>query len=314
MARDDFSAPTKRLIAQRAGYVCSYPSCLAPTSGPRIDGDGAVNVGEAAHICAASPNGPRYDESMTPEERVNAENGIWMCGTHATLVDRDEERFTVEQLRTWKYDAEDRAMRMVGQQQGCAQGRLATVSPAIRLGPNQLAIINTTGEQVQCSEIFDPDDEQCKITWFVSGFVIQFMIQKRANLTNVVLQNLVTTVHETKPVPDFRVPMMAFPTETSLFYVEIEENNGTVPRDFVPTRYYTKSNDGEPEQQQYPNPIVFDDNIPSPVALRLNAKTRGMYLISISAKITSGDDRETLEIVTPQWVIFEQYGNDDMVG
>ena len=60
MARDDdLIAPTKRLIASRAGYLCSLPNCFAPTSGLALDEQRAVNIGEAAHITAAQPNGPR---------------------------------------------------------------------------------------------------------------------------------------------------------------------------------------------------------------------------------------------------------------
>jgi len=128
MARDDdFSAPTKRLIAKRSAYCCAYPSCFAPTSGPAFNDDAAVSIGEAAHICAASPNGPRYDETTSSEERQDAENGIWMCRTHAALIDRDEDRFTIDLLREWKYAAEDRAMRTLGQPRGFASGSVGTL-------------------------------------------------------------------------------------------------------------------------------------------------------------------------------------------
>jgi hypothetical protein len=249
---------------------------------------------------------------MTPEERVDAENGIWMCGTHASLIDRDDVRFTVEQIRNWKYDSEDRAMRMLGQQQGCAQGRLASATPGIRLGPQQTAIILDSGQQVQYCDVFDADEDDCNMTWFVNGFVLQFMLQKRANLINIQLESLVATVHQTKPIPEYRLPMMAFPTETSLFYVEIDVPKGSTAQKFVPTRYYTQATDGEPEKQHYPNPITFDDNIPTPIALRINARTPAMYLLSIDAVISSGDDRETLSIVTPQWVIFEKQEFEDL--
>lgn len=70
MARDDFKEPTKRLIAERSGYVCAFPNCLAPTFGPAMDGSRSVNVGVAAHITAASVGGPRYDASTTAEQRA----------------------------------------------------------------------------------------------------------------------------------------------------------------------------------------------------------------------------------------------------
>ena len=67
VGRDDFTPATVRNIAMRAGYRCSYPGCGSGTVGPAEDPEGTVNVGEACHICAASPGGPRYDASMTEE-------------------------------------------------------------------------------------------------------------------------------------------------------------------------------------------------------------------------------------------------------
>lgn len=103
----DFSEAIKRDMATRAGHVCSY--CQAPTSGPSSEPNGTVNLGEAGHITAASPGGPRYDLSLTDEQRSSAENGIWLCRTHAALVDRDDSEFTVEQLLRVRADQEARA-------------------------------------------------------------------------------------------------------------------------------------------------------------------------------------------------------------
>ena len=112
--RDDFSPKTKRAIAERAGYLCSRPSCRAPTIGPQDSPGSSANVGVAAHISAASPGGPRYDESMTPTERMSESNGIWLCQTHAKLIDSDVNRFPVSVLRSWKADNENEARRNIG--------------------------------------------------------------------------------------------------------------------------------------------------------------------------------------------------------
>ena len=109
-ARDDFLAATIRTLASRAGHRCSNPQCLRPTSGPGLNENKSVNVGEAAHITAAARGGKRYDDSLTPEARRAPSNGIWLCELCAKLIDTDEQRFTVEVLRKWKKDAEDRAL------------------------------------------------------------------------------------------------------------------------------------------------------------------------------------------------------------
>jgi len=76
---------------------------------PQEDPTKAVNIGVAAHITAASPGGPRFDPSLTPNERQAAKNGIWLCQSCAKLVDNDPIRYGVDSLRRWKSLAETTA-------------------------------------------------------------------------------------------------------------------------------------------------------------------------------------------------------------
>jgi hypothetical protein len=112
--RDEFSEDVKRTVAARVGACCSSPICRAPTSGPQIDPSKSLNVGVAAHITAASPGGPRYNPTLTPEERKHANNAIWLCQTCGKLVDNDKLRFTEEELRQWKQNAESEALLRIG--------------------------------------------------------------------------------------------------------------------------------------------------------------------------------------------------------
>lgn len=72
-----------------------------------------MDVGFAAHITAASPGGPRFDSTLTPDQRKHHSNGIWLCGTHAKLIDSDESHFTVEELHAWKRLAMRRSFQEV---------------------------------------------------------------------------------------------------------------------------------------------------------------------------------------------------------
>lgn len=99
--RDNFSELTKALLAKCVGYLCSHPDCQRPTIGPALGEEGWVNVGEAAHITAAAAGGPRYDGSLSRDERRSYSNGIWMCGIHAKQIDSDDKHFTVDLLRDW---------------------------------------------------------------------------------------------------------------------------------------------------------------------------------------------------------------------
>lgn len=112
--RDDFTEDVKRAIANRVAHHCSNPECQAETSGPQIDPTKALNVGVAAHITAASTGGPRYDSSLSSEERSHPNNGIWLCQTCAKLVDNDPLRYSADLLREWKSKAEDAAFSEIG--------------------------------------------------------------------------------------------------------------------------------------------------------------------------------------------------------
>ena len=107
--RDDFPIKIKDILAKRVGYKCSNPSCQKPTSGPHSDPNKATNIGVAAHICAAAPGGPRYDSSMSSAERSSAENGIWLCQSCSTLIDKDEGKYSKKTLHEWKKQAEQAA-------------------------------------------------------------------------------------------------------------------------------------------------------------------------------------------------------------
>ena len=112
-SRDNFTEKVRNQIGKRAGWLCSAPFCRRHTDGSNLEGDGEFSVGVAAHICAAAPNGPRYDASMTPEQRRSADNGIWLCQDHARAIDSDPAAFSVDCLRGWKLQAQHDSFRRV---------------------------------------------------------------------------------------------------------------------------------------------------------------------------------------------------------
>lgn len=113
--RDDFSQATKSRLAKRARYHCSNPSCRQLTSAPTSDGAKDVNIGVAAHICAAAP-GPgarRYRAAMTPQQRKSHENGIWLCQDCAKAIDSDDPMFSEDILHGWKLKHADDMWRSI---------------------------------------------------------------------------------------------------------------------------------------------------------------------------------------------------------
>lgn len=123
--RDDFPERTKETLAKRVGMLCSNPSCRKLTSGPRDDPAKALNIGVAAHITAASADGPRFNAGFSSKDRKAIGNAVWLCQNCAKLVDNDEKRYTVDLLTRWKHLAEEAALLSV---EGTAASSAAQVS------------------------------------------------------------------------------------------------------------------------------------------------------------------------------------------
>lgn len=105
--RDNFSKQTINQLKRRVSGFCSNPTCYVLTAEPCFtDSSKVIETGIAAHICAASPLGPRYDRNMTPAARKHIDNGIWLCSHCATKIDKEPESYPVDLLHEWKKEAE----------------------------------------------------------------------------------------------------------------------------------------------------------------------------------------------------------------
>jgi hypothetical protein len=85
-----------KLLFARSGNRCPFPKCRAPM---------AVNdtlTAEVCHIKGARPGSARYEAGQTDVERHAYANLLLMCPTHHTVIDDDEEAYTVERLRKIK--------------------------------------------------------------------------------------------------------------------------------------------------------------------------------------------------------------------
>lgn len=103
MVRENFTPATRRLIAERAGHQCSFPTCNRRTIGPGASSKEVSGSGKAAHIYSASPKGPRGQWGLSADELIQPENGIWLCSDHATLIDNNRgENFSPQTLLSYK--------------------------------------------------------------------------------------------------------------------------------------------------------------------------------------------------------------------
>jgi hypothetical protein len=146
--RDDFTAALKATLAKRVAHRCSNPDCRAATMGPGSEAETTVNLGVAAHITGASPGGPRFDESLTADERAASANGIWLCQTCGTLVDADESGYSVELLQRWKAESEERARLSLGAAPGSIPEPLDLALPFVDADAFLLSYTNTSLDAV----------------------------------------------------------------------------------------------------------------------------------------------------------------------
>mgnify|MGYP005990467547 CR=1 FL=1 len=97
--RDPVPPAQEKVVVARSGNKCAYPNCgVELTIDPKSAGDRPKATGKVAHIAGASPNGPRYDVSMTREQRGSADNLIYLCGPHHDAIDAQLEYHTRDLL------------------------------------------------------------------------------------------------------------------------------------------------------------------------------------------------------------------------
>lgn len=106
--RDDFDSKTIDAVGKRTSYICSNPTCRSLTLCPSAaDESKFIYVGKAAHITAAAEGGPRYDSTLSSEQRKSISNAIFLCSTCADMIDKNNGiDFTVDTLKKWKQEHE----------------------------------------------------------------------------------------------------------------------------------------------------------------------------------------------------------------
>lgn len=114
----DIPSKQARLLALLSGGRCAFPGC-------RIElwlGDGAGRptavLGEIAHIRGEKPSSARHDGSMTPAERNDYANLIYLCPNHHTEIDKNAAQWTTERLHEIKLEHESWVHRSLGEAMG----------------------------------------------------------------------------------------------------------------------------------------------------------------------------------------------------
>lgn len=102
--RDGFNSKTTEILAKRASFICSNPTCKCLTiAASEMDDMKVLYTGKASHITAAAPKGPRYDKTMTQVQRSDISNAIFLCSNCAEMIDKNKGLdFPVVTLLKWK--------------------------------------------------------------------------------------------------------------------------------------------------------------------------------------------------------------------
>lgn len=80
------------------------------------NGDPSAIIGRIAHIEAKSDAGPRANPLLSDQERDSYANLILLCPTHHELVDARDSIYTVDMLRGWKTEREDKVLEFLAQE------------------------------------------------------------------------------------------------------------------------------------------------------------------------------------------------------
>ncbi len=106
------SAETKlRLFSDSAGH-CNRPQCRRNLFSDLSDAD--YNIGEMAHVIAASVKGPRANENISTEDKATYNNLILLCPSCHTEIDKAPEMFPIELIRSWKVNHKKQIADVIG--------------------------------------------------------------------------------------------------------------------------------------------------------------------------------------------------------
>lgn len=118
-----YKPSTVRRLDTLSGNECSEPNCNKKL----IAEDGISIVSKICHIAAASKEGPRFDETMTDDERRSFDNLILLCDEHHVIIDNkvNEKKYPVTLLKTWKAEHEKKIIELLSSKNLLSQHPLA---------------------------------------------------------------------------------------------------------------------------------------------------------------------------------------------
>lgn len=204
MARDNFLKSTINVLRERVNYFCSNPSCKISTVSAHSSNEKTTTTGIAAHICAASENGPRYDNKMSTMDRISITNGIWLCCNCATMIDKDHIKYSVDTLISWKKEAEKRVVSNHGQIYFTADEAKIQFEIQLIERRNEFERLLTLSTTPNTELKFQLEEITCKLQDLEESYKQEITLRKEIEETLYIFKN--------------KVPYDAFYKATNLLY------------------------------------------------------------------------------------------------
>lgn len=88
-----------KILTAASGGCCAFPNCEQLLVVPGTETDDSAFLGQAAHIVAASRQGPRGRSDLSEADRDKHTNLILLCGVHHKLIDSQPQTYSVMVLQ-----------------------------------------------------------------------------------------------------------------------------------------------------------------------------------------------------------------------
>jgi hypothetical protein len=108
------SLKTHKMLWGRAACRCSLSNCRKELIEDATVADEESVIGEAAHIIAKEPSGPRGDSNLNEKQKDSYQNLILLCKEHHKLADDQCNTYTVKTLKEMKEAHEQWVRRSLG--------------------------------------------------------------------------------------------------------------------------------------------------------------------------------------------------------
>lgn len=151
-----YKPSTIRRLDTLSGNECAEPTCTKKL----VASDGISIISKICHIEAASKDGPRFNESMTEDERRGFDNLILLCDEHHTIIDNKQnvKKYPVELLKQWKGNHEKKILELISSKNLLSKHPLALNKVINSIGSN-------IGEVLALPDTENAPDPDVKISY-----------------------------------------------------------------------------------------------------------------------------------------------------